>query len=253
MHRRRSSRTRWIGLGLGGLLVVAGLGWLVWRGVQAYRVRRVLELMLTSWQRWQSLAGEAVVLFTDEQGQTQGFRERFILQRPYQARFEVLDYQGTAVQMVWMTDGERVYVLQPATRAYQEGRLPRLADREAALPRAWGQVAEGQTYRHPLQAQIPSPVAEFLFPLPFVRREPGRTYALEGTARLLGRDVWVLTAREPDRALERFWVDQATGVVLRYVRWEHDKPVIRFDVVQFEVDTPWDKTFFQPKQGKTLE
>ncbi|NPA31853.1 MAG: hypothetical protein GXO37_07640 [Chloroflexi bacterium] len=250
-------RARWGWLALLVLVVAAGAG-LWWFRTQRQgpdaATRAVLERMLDGWTRWNSVAGEAVVLFIDEDGQQQGFRERFIVQKPFLARFEVLDLDAQAIQGVWMTDGVTTYFFRPG-QGYQEGDLPQhLDEKEARLPQTWAELPRDEEVQHPFQAEIPSPIAQFLFPLPFVRKAPGVEYRLEEESTLLDRPVWVLTIEDPQNQVEeRLWVDQETGVVLRYVQLVRGQPRVRFDMLMFVVDEPWDKMWFAPKEGQSVE
>ena len=249
-------RARWGWLALLALVVAAGagLGWFRTRQGPDAATRAVLTRMLDGWTRWNSVAGEAVVLFIDEDGQKQGFRERFIVQKPFLARFEVLDLDAQAIQGVWMTDGREVYIFRPG-RGLQQTSLPEnLADWEARLPQTWAELPRGEEVQHPFQAEIPSPIAQFLFPLPFVRKAPGVAYRLEAESALLDRPVWVLTIEDPQNQVEeRLWVDQETGVVLRYVQLVRGQPRVRFDMLMFMVNEPWDEMWFAPKEGQSVE
>lgn len=235
------------------LTLAGGLGWYLVAGRgPAAAERTVLERMLDGWTRWNSVAGEAVVLFIDETGQQQGFRERFIVQKPFMARFEVLDYDGEVVQGVWMTDGVTTYFFRPG-QGYQEDDLPQhLDEKEERLPRTWRALPRGQEVQHPFQAAIPSPVAQFVFPLQFVRKDAQVHYRLEEEAALLDRPVWILTIVDGDIE-ERLWVDQQTGVVLRYVQLVKGQPRVRYEVLLFVVDEPWDPVWFAPKEGQSVE
>ncbi|GEM_PF-5193775 len=255
MKQLWKTRGRWLVAAV--VLVAAVAGGLWWRRSQAgpdAQTRAVLERMLDGWTRWQSVAGEAVVLFIDKDGQQQGFRERFIVQKPFLARFEVLDYEGQAVQGVWMTDGTTIYFFRPGQGYHESDLRGNLAEREQQLPRTWQDLPRGQEVQHPFQAEIPSPVAQFIFPLSFVRKAPGVTYRLEEEATLLERPVWILTIEDPQNKMEeRLWVDQATGVVLRYVQLLEGQPRVRYDMLMFVVDEPWDEVWFAPKAGQGIE
>jgi len=258
MARTRSQRGArgrwWVALAVLALLGIAGLWWFRQQQGPDAATRAVLERMLDGWTRWNSVAGEAVVLFVGDDGQQQGFRERFIVQKPFLARFEVLDLDAQVVQGVWMTDGVTTYFFQPG-RGYSEGDLPQYLDkRQAQLPKTWGALKRGQEVQHPFQAEIPSPIAQFLFPLTFVRKAPGIEYRLEEESTLLERPVWILTiVDEENQAEERLWVDQETGVVLRYVQILAGQPRVRYDVLMFVVDEPWDEVWFAPKEGQSIE
>ena len=250
-------RANWKWLALLVLVVAAGAG-LWWFRTQRQgpdaATRAVLERMLDGWTRWNSVAGEAVVLFIDEDGQQQGFRERFIVQKPFLARFEVLDLEGRVVQGVWMTDGVTTYFFQPG-RGYNEGDLPQhLDEKEDRLPQTWAELPRDEEVQHPFQAEIPSPIAQFLFPLTFVRKAAGVEYRLEEESTLLERPVWILTIIDAENQIEeRLWVDQETGVVLRYVQMVQGQPRVRYDLLMFVVDEPWDEVWFAPKEGQSVE
>jgi hypothetical protein len=158
--------------------------------------------MLFSHTRWQSAWADIQV---DDYagGAVQSRHVQFWVQPPGKFR-SLLGAAGGAPDDMYIGDGAQVR---------QRGQPP------APLPVVDGynppSILSYTVYPHPLEGMLGSPSGALLFPQGLAQR-PG-TYQVLGRETHLGRPVIVLDwSYQPGAVVDRFWVDTATGIVLRW-------------------------------------
>ncbi len=99
-------------------------------------------------------------------------------------------------------------------------------------------------FLHPLAGFLGSPISDLIFPAGLAQR--GGIYNKTGEEMIAGREADIVEwRREPDRLIDRFWVDSQTGVILRqqnYGKESSETPMIDFQVNQitFDIEIPVD-------------
>jgi hypothetical protein len=171
-----------------------------------------LTLMLFSHDRWSSVWAEYTL--TDYAGDdantpVQVTRTQVWLRQPGRGRLLTGAAAGRP-ERLWLGDGQN----------YQEtgGEIAQLPPLEG-LVFAPPSPGSDTIYPHPLAGQLSSRLGDYIFSTPFAQR--GGAYRLVGSASHAGRDVLVLEYYRDNNELviDRFWVDAATGVILRAINF----------------------------------
>jgi hypothetical protein len=147
----------------------------------------------------------------------------------------------------WISDGEYTYEINLEQRTYSQNSLPAFAYDTPLIPNSVSETSDLYMYPHPLGSLTPSVVSEYVFPQWFSQGSANATYELIGEEKLLGRDTWVMDSTVRSSHITA-WVDQETGVILKYIAekdgmlWED----FEMSSVLFDADIPED-TFTLPE------
>ena len=98
------------GLILGGLIVSFGLT----KGASVSAsgdIEEVLNLILNSHTKWQTIQGQAEVVWYSQDGSTQTYLTDFAIAQPAQAYFDAINKDGTGNDGLWISDGKKTYTM----------------------------------------------------------------------------------------------------------------------------------------------
>ncbi|GAB4580605.1 MAG: hypothetical protein Fur0022_33470 [Anaerolineales bacterium] len=212
------------GLILGGLLISFGLT----KGTSVSasgNLEEILNLILNSHTKWQTIQGQAEVVWYSQDGSTQTYLTDFAIAQPAQAFFDTTNKEGTGNEGLWISDGEKAYALDKVARTYSESRIPAFALDLSMLPTSLSEVEQGITYGHPFALIIPSPLKDYIYSS-WVAEGKGM-YSLMGQEKISDRAAWVIEYKESfeGELSEHFqiWVDQKTGVILKFIQFNLNK------------------------------
>ncbi|GIK55462.1 MAG: hypothetical protein HND44_14935 [Chloroflexi bacterium] len=186
--------------------------------------QKVVESMLNSHARWTTLQAEAITTWYMKGDVDSSWLSKVMIVQPVQARFET-SLAGQKEANLWLMNGDQRYERDLVNNVEEQKRLPAFATDPAALARLPVQIeeialAERIVYRHPIGMLVPSPVADYIYPVGLAQR--GGQYTLIGEEQIAGRIAWILewvqeevSDSHPPSLKQQFWVDQETGVVLK--------------------------------------
>lgn len=259
-ERRVSMKTQdWFislvaGVLLGVLSIGAGIPRMLseTRTVQATsEVDEIRLLLLNSHTKWSTASGEAEIIWYDPKGSsdTQTYISEFKIYQPLSAYVNVSnqDSPGFNDGELWISDGQKAYRLDKEAKTYTEGYLPKFANDLSILPRDLSQVSTDTVYNHPFSLLIPSPVKEYLYPEWFAQGNLSSAYTLEGEDSYLGRKVWILRLTNHTSQYTA-WVDQETGIILKYLQEEDGRKFVEAHFTILEIDQILDTNSFSPPQ-----
>ena len=201
---------------------------------------------LTSHLKWDSLQGEANVIWYSPDGETQEYVNTFAIQQPNQANISSISVDGKGESGQWISDGETAYALDLEKQEFSSSSLPTFSSDLSKLPTTLAEVAGSNiVYPHPFSMVIPFPVKEYLYPQGF--SQGIGQYALLGEEKFLDRLVWVVEYQNDTNKVTA-WIDEETGVILKYIQWSDGKlfAEVRFTIFQvnpkingdlFKIDT----------------
>jgi len=202
------------------------------------RLQEVLHLMLSSDQRWNWLHLRARYTEYNYQanleapstpkgravGQTT-FIEEIEIHQPFDVVYrQFLPGESQPRYEVTLHDGNlRVAhaVTEQSGPNTSEGPLSRehLQKELALLPRSLEQIQPGIVVDHPLVRMIPARSIDMLFPTWIAQQATSQNHLFfEGEGKCLGRPVYRIRLEKPGggTAVIAAWVDQQTGILLRY-------------------------------------
>lgn len=212
------------GLMLGGLIISFGLT----KGTSVSasgNIEEILNLILNSHTKWQTIQGQAEVVWYSQDGSTQTYLTDFAIAQPAQAYFDTTNKDGTGNDGLWISDGETVYALDKVAQTYSESRIPAFALDLSMLPTSRSEVEQGITYGHPFALIIPSPLKDYIYSS-WVAEGQG-AYSLLGQEKIAGRATWVIEYKESFKGELsdhlQLWVDQKTGVLLKFIQYNLNK------------------------------
>jgi len=211
--------------------------------VQDPYLQKSLNLMLTSDQRWKQLSVRAryteyaypanetspSVSRNEALGKTT-FIEEIDISQPFdvtyrqflpdesQPRYEVVLQDGNLnVVHAVQAQGEVQTATSHVSADYLQKEL-------ALLPRTWAQIQPGTIIDHPLVRLIPARSMGMLFPTWIAQQATSQNRLFfDGEGQWLGRPVYRIRLEKPGggTAVITAWIDQQTGILLRY-RYEVD-------------------------------
>jgi len=201
-----------------------------------------LRATLTSHLKWKTLQGAADVVWYKPDGGTQVYANTFSIQQPNLAQISVKSEDGTGNSGEWISDGRKAYGIDPLTREYAGASLPTFSADLSKLPSTLEAAKTTEViYRHPFGMLIPSPVGEYLYPQWF--SQGGGNYVLAGEETVLGRKVWVVEYTKYTAEVTA-WIDEETGVILKYTQKMDGKLFLEVTFTSFEENSPLDASLF---------
>lgn len=156
--------------------------------------REMINLMLDSHNRWQTLQGEVVGHWFGNNPET--LQHMIFIQQPYLARIIGADYQAS------MGEDEE------AQRRIDYGRQ--------LLPATLDEIQPLTVYPHPLSSMGLGFAGDNIFPTGLAQR--GGHFELVAEETILERATWVVDwydTRNGDERRNRYWIDQETGLILK--------------------------------------
>lgn len=197
----------------------------------------VLELVINSHTRWQTVQGSGSIVWTGPSGEQQEYAQEFAVAQPASARFLATQSYMQSSYDLWISDGAYIYNANTQSKLYTRRPLPAFAFDLSMLETPADDV-DPVSVVHPFSMLIESPVAQFLYPHWFAQ-QVHTDYQFLGEEEWLGRKVW-LVEYTSDGGTSRGWIDQATGVILRYTLLGF----VDFEMTSITFDAPIDAKVF---------
>lgn len=241
-----------LGLFLG--LVMFAFGYTNWIAPANARasesIDEILNLILNSHDNWETIQGKASITRYSPESESQSHIERFDIDPPGLVRLELLSSPEEKLQRLWISDGAEVFSTDEEKKTFLTSKLPGFSQDTTVLPKSLSEVDVGTVYHHPLELIMPSPVAEYIYPHWFAQGQPDAVYQVLRADKLLGRDVWVVEYKD-SRNLSVAYIDQKTGVILRYENEMNNDSRVEFEMLSVLFDSPIDKANFIMPEGYT--
>lgn len=198
----------------------------------------VLSLILNSHTKWATVKGEAEVVWYGPKGDTQSYINTFVIYQPLSAFVDVTNKEKPGFnEGLWVSDGENIYNLDKESKSYTQGKIPNFANDLSVLPSDLSQTKDDVVYSHPFSLLIPAPVKEYIYPEWFAQGNLSTAYSLLGEERILGRKTWIVNLQYKTGQATA-WVDQETGMILKYVQEENGQKYVEVNFTSLEIDSP---------------
>ncbi len=202
-----------------------------------------LLVTLTSHLKWDSLQGEASIIWYPPEGETQEYVNTFAIQQPNQANITSISIDGKGESGQWISDGETAYHVNLEKREFTSFSLPAFSTDLSKMPATLAEATDSNiVYPHPFGMLIPFPVKEYLYPQGF--SQGIGQYALLGKEKILDRQVWIVEYQNETNEVTA-WIDEETGVILKYVQWMNGKLFAEVSFTTFQVNPIIDGSLFK--------
>lgn len=216
----------------------------------------VLTLVLNSHTKWITAKGEAEITWYDPNGggKTQTYVNQFVIYQPLSAYVDGYnkDEPGFNDQELWISDGTKIYDMDKQNKTYTEGNIPKFANDLSVMPQNLSEVKADTVYAHPFSLLIPAPVKEYIYPEWFAQGNSTLSYQVTGPEQILGRDAWIVLLKT-ETGETTAWIDQITGMILRYEQTENGQLFEKMIFTSLEVDSPVDSSAFSVPAGYVLK
>jgi len=207
----------------------------------------ILTLVLNSHTKWSTIKGEAEIIWHDPNGggETQTYINQFVIYQPLSAYIDGYnkDKPGFNDNELWISNGMKIYNLDKQSKTYTEGSLPKFASDLSVMPRNLSEVKTDTVYDHPFSLLIPAPIKEYIYPEWFAQGNPTTAYTLTGEDNLLGRNTWIVNLKYK-LGQATAWIDQSTGMILKYIQEENGQKFAEVTFTSIEVDAPLEASVF---------
>jgi hypothetical protein len=208
-----------------------------------------LTLTLGSHLKWSTIQGEAVITWYGPEGQTQENTETFQIEQPNKAFLTLYETDITAPVQQWISDGSNIYIVENAALTYTSSPLPKFSKDFSLLPETLEAArTTDAVYRHPFGMLISYPVGEYLYPQWMAQGKGSYSFVSNDT--VMDRPVLVINIQNGNGDATA-WIDQETGIILKYVQKTEGKPFMDMVFTQFNVDAPLDDSVFSVPVGFT--
>ena len=195
-----------------------------------------LSTMLTSQTRWHTVQGAAEFLWYGNDGKTQSYTNKFALSQPGKVYVDVIDNTGVGVDGLWISDGQNIYDLNKKTNTYVQSAFPNKLRDTSNLPTSLSEINTVGVRFYPLATIINAPIREYLFPSWFPQGHKGDKYSIKREGNFLGRKVWVIEFDTIYKDKVTAWVDQQTGIILKYNQLINGKKFLEMTFTAFQVN-----------------
>ena len=203
----------------------------------------VLNTTLNSSLKWNTVQGTAVIVWYGENGENQEYLNTFAIQQPNLANISVKNADGSVTASEWISDGSKAYSIDPQAKAYAGGTLPAFSKDFSLLPTTLEDAKNTDAiYRHPFGMLIPSPVGDYLYPQ-WLAQGKDIAFNLTSEDTFLNRKVWIITYSKYNADVTA-WIDEETGIILKYTQTMDGKPFEEMTFTQFKVNSPINQTLF---------
>lgn len=212
---------------------------------------KVLSKALQSYKNWSTLQGEARLVQYDTEGTPHVDLVSVEVAQPLKANisFKASDDKAKTNKK-WVSDGEKIYQVDDENLSYTESIVPGFATNLDFIPKGLADVKKDEVYHHPFEMLISNPIMEYVYPVWFAQAGEESSYELLGEESIAGRATWkVQLQTTTDRATA--WIDQKTGVILKYSQETRSEMVVEMEFNWIEFDKHIDaQKFSLPSQEK---
>lgn len=213
-------------------------------------VDSILTTVLNSDTKWQTVRGEADITWYGTKGDIQAYTTTFVISQPDKAFVETMDHSGVGNGGTWISDGKQIYELNTENKTYTESMFPGHFRDVSLLPRSLQDVEQsGMVTVHPLSLLIPSPIKEYIFASAFVQVSPQDIYSLVGTDTFLDKPVWVVNYKNAYGDEVTAWVDQGTGMIMKFSQLTAGEPYLEVVFKSIQLDQPVSADTFAVPDG----
>lgn len=206
-----------------------------------------LSTMLTGYTKWQTVQGQAEFLWYDADGKTQSHTNKFALALPDKVHVDLIDTSGAGNSGMWISDGQNIYTAVEKTKTYTQRPFPKDQMDTSKLPTDLKQLKHaGGVITHPMIMLIVAPVAKYIFPIWFPQGYTGDKYFIQREENFLGRKVWVIECDTIHNDNLTAWVDQETGIIVKYNQVVQGKKYLEMTFTAFQVNGQISPDVFTP-------
>jgi hypothetical protein len=211
-------------------------------GTLSPTVGDALTAMLTSHLKWDTLQGNAEFIWYTSEGGPKTYIKSFALQQHFKGRVVIKSVDGRGSECTWISDGENYSIYYPASQSYYTNSVTDLLLNLSLQPATleYPNTAD-ELYRNQFSLIIPSYLVDYLFPQKIA--EEGGIYILAGEEMFLERKVWIVE-HQIDTVMSTVWVDQETGVILKYIQYTDGEPFLKVTFMSFFVNQAIDPSLF---------
>lgn len=184
-------------------------------------IEDILGLMLNSHNLWKTLNADVITVWQPAK-EPQTVYTNIQIEQISKARLTIQQYDSNNKQMfdvLWVSDGEKVYEQDNLSKRYTEYVLPAFAQ---SVDNFGSQSDSGLDYpviiRHPMAILMPSPVADYLYPTGLMQRQ-GKLEVI-GADKVSSREAVIIAWVGFDEnglltGKATFWVDAYTGIIIK--------------------------------------
>jgi outer membrane lipoprotein-sorting protein len=187
-------------------------------------VSDVVALMQDSQNKWQSLDLTATTLWYGPHGDTQSVNTTVQIQQFARARMHGTQTSSTGQvmsDMTWLSDGQLIYEQDNVAKIYTQHVLPAYALSPDAAAAVATRAPNDAVVRQPMAILMPSALGDYIYPSGLMQRKG--TVTIEGPGEVSGRPAIVIHW-DGQGSPARYWVDEATGLILRAESYGGDGP-----------------------------
>lgn len=182
---------------------------------------QIKELMLNNYHNWNSLQVEATTIWYRDGNEDFRVLSRAQINGDNQIRFEI-SQSNRNESYLWVLNDSGIYESNLDKGVIEKSpysSLDSLMNNFDKLPSTINAVNTNVIYRHPIAMRVPSPIADYIYPVGFAQRANG--FSLIGKDSIADRDVYVVEwlEEEPASLKHLFWVDVKTGIILKAVSY----------------------------------
>ena len=135
----------------------------------------------------------------------------------------------------WISDGISIYQVNDGDLSYTKNDIPGFAKDLDVIPQTLANIKQGEVYNHPFAMLLSNPIMEYIYPVGFPQAPAGANYKLLGEENVAGRPTWkVELAIRTDQDIA--WIDQATGIILKYNQATGGKKVVEMEFSSIKID-----------------
>lgn len=220
--------------------------------IASNQMGEILSLVLNSHSQWSTAQGEAEITWYRSKGEIQAYLNEFVIYQPLLAYVDVKNiYSPGFNEILWISDGKNTYEINKYGKTYIQHGLPNFVHDLSVLPDRLAEIEDQVVYNHPFSLLIPAPVKEYIYPQWFAQGNSLDAYFLKGEENLLGRDTWVVVL-EYKTGRATAWIDQKTGIILKYLQEESGQKRLEMHFTRLEIDAPVDADTFRVPFGYRL-
>jgi hypothetical protein len=113
--------------------------------------------------------------------------------------------------------------------------IPGFAKDLDGIPQTLADIKQGEVTNHPFAMLISNPIMEYIYPVGFPQAPAGANYQLVDEENVAGRSTWKVDLNiRTDEAVA--WIDQATGIILKYSQKTDGKKVVEMEFSWIKID-----------------
>lgn len=207
-------------------------------------VGMALNTMANSPSEWDTLQGSAEFIWYTSEGGPIRYIKSFALQHYFKGRVVIKSLDGRGSECLWVSDGVNISIYSPRSQSYYRTTITDLPGNFNFDPSTLENTDDYDIdfiSRYRFGEIIPSFLVDYLFPQHFA--DEGGNFTLIGENTFLERKVWVVD-HELDTVSATLWVDQESGVVLKYIQYNEGVLYLQVTFMSFWVNQPIDSSLF---------